>query len=70
LSLALLQVDWSSLDHAYGPAADAPGPLLALAGDDPEARSGAVGYLDAAMLPGQRLLCDRTGHQDRGNAPC
>jgi hypothetical protein len=50
LSLALLQVDWSSLDHAYGPAADAPGQLLALAGDDPEARSGAVGYLDAAML--------------------
>ena len=50
LSLALLQVDWSSLDHAYGPAADAPGQLLALAGDDPEARSGAVGYLDAAVL--------------------
>jgi hypothetical protein len=50
LSLALLQVDWGSLDHAYGPAADAPGQLLALAGDDPEGRSGAVGYLDAAML--------------------
>jgi hypothetical protein len=50
LSLALLQVDWSSLDHAYGPAADAPGQLLALAGDDPAARSGAIGYLDAAML--------------------
>ena len=50
LSLALLRVDWNSLDHAYGPAADAPGQLLALAGDDPEGRSGAVGYLDAAML--------------------
>lgn len=50
LSLALLEVDWDSLDHAYGPAADAPGQLLALAGDDPEARSAAVGYLDAAML--------------------
>jgi hypothetical protein len=50
LTLALLQVDWNSLDHAYGPAADAPGQLLALAGEDPEARSGAVGYLDAAML--------------------
>ena len=50
LILALLQVDWGSLDHAYGPAADAPGQLLALAGDDPEGRSGAVGYLDAAML--------------------
>jgi hypothetical protein len=50
LSLALLEVDWSSLDHAYGSAADAPGQLLALAGDNPAARSGAVGYLDAAML--------------------
>lgn len=50
LSLALLQVDWGGLDHAYGPAADAPRQLLALVGDDPEARSGAVGYLDTAML--------------------
>jgi hypothetical protein len=50
LSLALLQVDWDSLDHAYGPAGDAPGHLQALVGDDPQARSGAVGYLDAAML--------------------
>ena len=50
LSLALLKVDWGSLDHAYGPALDAPGQLLALVGDDPEARSDAVGYLDAAML--------------------
>jgi hypothetical protein len=50
LRVALLQVDWNSLDHAYGPAADAPEQLLALVGDDLEARSGAVGYLDAAML--------------------
>ena len=50
LTLALLQVDWGSLEHAYGPAVDAPGHLLALIGDDTEARSGAVGYLDAAML--------------------
>lgn len=50
LTPALLQVDWSSLDHAYGPAVDAPGQLLALVSDDLEARSGAVGYLDAAML--------------------
>ena len=50
LTLALLQVDWDSIDHAYGPASDAPGQLLALVSDDPEARSGAVGYLDAAML--------------------
>ncbi|HEX6524776.1 MAG TPA: hypothetical protein VF070_32940 [Streptosporangiaceae bacterium] len=59
LSLALLQVDWGSLDHAYGPAADAPGQLLALVGDDPEARSGAVGYLDAAMLH-QGTVCSAT----------
>lgn len=50
LSLALLQADWSSLDHAYGPDVDAPGQLLVLAGEDLEARNGAVGYLDAAML--------------------
>jgi hypothetical protein len=50
LSLALLEVDWDSLDHAYGPAGDAPGQLLALVGDDLEARSRAAGYLDAAML--------------------
>jgi hypothetical protein len=60
LSLALLQVDWDSLDHAYGPAGDAPAQLLALAGDDPEARSRAVGYAPqaaddwfAGWLPGQ-----------------
>jgi hypothetical protein len=50
LTLGLLQVDWDSLDHAYGQAGDAPRQLLALAGDDPQARSRAVGYLDAAML--------------------
>lgn len=50
LSLAVLQVDWDSLDHAYGRAGDAPGQLQALVGDDPRARSRAVGYLDAAML--------------------
>jgi hypothetical protein len=50
LSLALLQVDWDSLDHAYGSAGDAPEQLLALVGDDLEARSRAVAYLDAAML--------------------
>ncbi len=46
----MLQVDWDSLDHAYGRAGDAPGQLQALVGDDPQARSRAVGYLDAAML--------------------
>lgn len=46
----LIQVDWDSLDHAYGPASDAPRQLLALVADDPEAQSAAVGYLDAAML--------------------
>lgn len=47
---ALSQVDWDGLDHAYGRASDAPGQLLALVGDDPDAQSDAVGYLDAAML--------------------
>lgn len=50
LSLALLQVDWDSLDHAYGQAGDAPRQLLALVSDDAQAQSRAVGYLDAAML--------------------
>jgi hypothetical protein len=60
LSLALLEVDWDSLDHAYGPAGDAPGQLLALGGDDPQARGQAVGYLDAAMLH-QGSVCSATG---------
>lgn len=47
---ALRQVDWDGLDHAYGPASDAPEHLLALVGDDPRAQSDAVEYLDAAML--------------------
>lgn len=47
---AVLQVDWDDLEHAYGPASDAPAQVFALVGDDPEARSDAVGYLDAAML--------------------
>jgi hypothetical protein len=59
LTPALLQVDWDSIDHAYGPASDAPGQLLALVGDDPEARSRAVGYLDAAILH-QGSLCSAT----------
>lgn len=60
LQRALLQVDWDTLDHAYGPASDAPGQLLALVGDDPQARSDAVGYLDAAMLH-QGSVCSATG---------
>ncbi|MGW2939570.1 hypothetical protein ACWDA7_49655 [Streptomyces sp. NPDC001156] len=50
LQVRLLQVDWDGLDHAYGRALDAPGQLLALIGDDSQAQSRAVGYLDAAML--------------------
>lgn len=59
LRLTLLQVDWDSLDHAYGPAGDAPGQLLALVGDDPETRGRTVGYLDAAMLH-QGTICSAT----------
>jgi len=50
LGLALVRVDWESLDHAYGPAGDAPRHLHALVGDDSQSKSRAVGYLDAAML--------------------
>lgn len=46
----LTQTDWSEFDHAYGPASDAPFHLLALLGDDSQARSAAVGYLDSAVL--------------------
>ncbi|MFB9830643.1 HEAT repeat domain-containing protein [Actinoallomurus acaciae] len=60
LRAAVLQVDWDDLEHAYGPASDAPARLLALVGDDPEARSDAVEYLDAAMLH-QGSVCSATG---------
>jgi hypothetical protein len=56
----LMRIDWDSLDHAYGRASDAPEQLLALVGDDPEAQSAAVGYLDGAMLH-QGSVCSATG---------
>jgi hypothetical protein len=50
LRALLLEADWSALEHAYGPASDTPFHLLALVGDDREARSQALAHLDAAIL--------------------
>ncbi|MGW4768368.1 hypothetical protein ACWEO2_10045 [Nocardia sp. NPDC004278] len=47
---AIADVDWDELEHAYGPAADAPTHLQALLDGDAEACVDAVGYLDAALL--------------------
>ncbi|MQY10354.1 hypothetical protein SRB5_04610 [Streptomyces sp. RB5] len=50
MSRLLTETDWSELDHAYGPASDAPFHLLALLGADITNRSAAVAYLDSAVL--------------------
>lgn len=50
IAALVTQIDWSELGHAYGPASDAPFRLLALLGDDIEARSAGVAYLDSAIL--------------------
>ncbi|WP_330256617.1 hypothetical protein OG874_19865 [Nocardia sp. NBC_00565] len=47
---AIADVDWAELEHAYGPATDAPAHLRALIDGDAEACADAVGYLDAALL--------------------
>lgn len=46
----MADIDWSGLFHAYGRASDTPGHLLALAGDDEEARGAAVDHLWAAVI--------------------
>jgi hypothetical protein len=56
----VVETEWSELEHAYGDASDAPFQLLALLGEDLQARSGAVGYLDAAILH-QGTVCSATG---------
>ncbi|MDQ0847603.1 hypothetical protein [Streptomyces sp. V1I6] len=45
LLTGLDEVDWSNLNHAYGTAADVPGQLRALCGDDKHARQQAVSSL-------------------------
>ncbi|MFJ8980372.1 hypothetical protein [Streptomyces sp. NPDC102282] len=45
LLTGLDEVDWANLNHAYGTAADVPGQLRALCGDDEQARQEAVGSL-------------------------
>jgi hypothetical protein len=42
--------DWDRLEHAYGPASDAPGELARLLGEDAESCGAALAYLDAAIL--------------------
>ncbi len=42
--------DWESLEHAYGPAADAPAHLVMLLSGDAEQCGEALAYLDAAIL--------------------
>jgi len=43
-------LDWSRLQHAYGPATDTPGHLNALESGDTEARDAALSHLWAAVL--------------------
>ncbi|MFJ6783123.1 HEAT repeat domain-containing protein [Streptomyces yangpuensis] len=46
----LSETDWSSLQHAYGPAEDIPVALCSLVHEDPEVRSEALAVLDMAVL--------------------
>jgi hypothetical protein len=46
----LEDTDWDRLEHAYGPASDAPGQLARLLGEDAESCGDALAYLDAAIL--------------------
>jgi len=45
-----MTVDWSKLDHAYGPATDTPEHLSALEFGDAAERLAALGHLDTAVL--------------------
>ncbi|MEV0335727.1 hypothetical protein [Nocardia sp. NPDC050717] len=44
------EIDWGSLDHAYGRATDTPAHLAALTSADPSAREAALDHLDGALL--------------------
>ncbi|ANZ40890.1 hypothetical protein BBK82_37810 [Lentzea guizhouensis] len=48
--MILRDTGWDDLEHAYGPASDAPAQLSALLSEDEEACGDALGFLDAAML--------------------
>src|SRR3954452_6118387 len=43
-------IDWNSLEHAYGPASDAPAELAALLSEDGDTFGNAIAYLDSAVL--------------------
>ncbi|MEU3224469.1 hypothetical protein ABZ695_15075 [Streptomyces sp. NPDC006976] len=45
LLTGLDEVDWSNLNHAYGTAADVPGQLRVLCGNDEQARQQAISDL-------------------------
>jgi hypothetical protein len=44
------EIDWGSLDHAYGPATDTPTHLAALTSACPDAQRAALDHLDVAVL--------------------
>jgi hypothetical protein len=46
----LQDTDWSGLEHAYGPAGEAPFELLHLLAEDAELCGSAIAYLDSAVL--------------------
>lgn len=46
----LYAIDWNSLEHAYGPANDAPAELAALLSEDGDIFGNAIAYLDSAVL--------------------
>jgi hypothetical protein len=46
----LQDTDWSGLEHAYGPAGEAPFELLHLLAEDAELCGNAIAYLDAVIL--------------------
>jgi hypothetical protein len=49
-SILVDTLDWSQLQHAYGPATDTPGHLDALESGDAEARTAALSHLWVAVL--------------------
>jgi hypothetical protein len=55
----LEDTDWDSLEHAYGPASDAPAQLVMLPSEDAGECGNALAYLDAAILH-QGTACSAT----------
>ncbi|MGW6931489.1 hypothetical protein ACWGE0_15650 [Lentzea sp. NPDC054927] len=51
------QVEWHSIDHAYGPALDAPGHVRALLSGDPEVVARAITDLDRTVREEGGFVC-------------